>query len=116
MKRMIAIWRRAADLMLSGDYYALTPSHRTAEKWVARQFDCPEAGRGFIQGIRLPACPEESLVVHPEAISPDATYLFENPETGELRELSGQAVLRDGFTFTLARRQGAIWFYGVKAR
>jgi alpha-galactosidase len=116
MKRMIAIWRRAADLMLNGDYYPLTPFHRTAEKWVARQFDRPEAGRGFIQGIRLPACPEESLVVHLEAISPDVTYLFENPETGEVRELSGQAVLRDGFTFALARRQAAIWFYGIKAR
>ncbi len=116
MKRMLAIWRRAADLMLNGDYYPLTPFHRTADKWVARQFDCPESGRGFIQGIRLPACPDESLVVHPEALSPDATYVFENPETGEARELSGQAMLRDGFAFTLAKRQGAIWFYDMKAR
>jgi alpha-galactosidase len=116
MKRMIAIWRRAADLMLNGDYYRLTDLHRTAEKWVARQFDCPETGRGFIQGIRLPGCPEESLSVHPEAVAPEATYLFENPESGELRELPGHAVQRDGFTFTLAKRQGAIWFYSLKSR
>ena len=114
MKKMLGIWRRAAELMLSGDYYPLTPIHRTPEKWVARQFDCPETGRGFIQGIRLPACPEETLVVHPKAIRPDAVYLFENPETGETKELAGHAVERDGFTFALPKRQGAIWFYRLK--
>ena len=78
---------------------------------MARQFDCPEAGKGFIQGIRLPACPEETLVVHPKALRPDVVYLFENPETGETKELAGHAIERDGFTFALPRRQGAIWFY-----
>ena len=114
MKRMLGIWRRAAELVLTGDYYPLTPIHRTPEKWVARQFDCPEIGRGFIQGIRLPACPEETQVVHPKAMHPDAVYLFENPETGETRELSGEALRNHGFTFALPKRQGAIWFYRVK--
>jgi alpha-galactosidase len=114
MKKMLCIWRRAAGLMLNGDYYPLAPIHRTPEKWVARQFDSPETGRGFIQGIRLPTAPEETLTVHPQAIRPDSTYLFENPETGETRELNGCRVIEDGFTFTLAKRQGAIWFYGTK--
>jgi len=114
MKRMLAIWRRAAELMLNGDYYPLTPIHRAADRWVARQFDCPEKGRGFIQGIRLPACPDDSLVVHPKALQPNSGYLFENPESGETRQLTGHAVLRDGFTFDLPKRQGAIWFYRSK--
>ena len=114
VKRMLGIWRRAAELMLAGDYYPLTPIHRTAEKWVARQFDCPETGRGFIQAIRLPACPEETLLARPQAIRPEAVYLFENPESGQTRELTGDAVLRDGFSFALPKREGAIWFYRVK--
>jgi len=114
MKKMLGIWRRAADLMLNGDYIPLTPIHRTPEKWVARQFDRPEEGRGFLQGIRLPACPEDTLVVHPEALRPDSVYVFENPESGETRELTGTVVERDGFTFTLPRREGAVWFYRVK--
>jgi hypothetical protein len=81
---------------------------------VARQFDRPEELRGFIQGIRLPACPEETLLVRPEALRPDAVYVFENPESGEGVELSGQAVLRDGFAFKLLKREGAVWFYRVK--
>jgi alpha-galactosidase len=110
-KRMLVIWRRAAKLMLEGDYFPLTPVHRSAEHWVARQFDCPESGAGFIQGIRLPACPDAELVVHPQAVRPDAVYAFENPETGEAREIPGQALLADGFRISLPKREGAIWFY-----
>ncbi|MFB3893980.1 MAG: alpha-galactosidase [Phycisphaerae bacterium] len=113
MRKMLGIWRRAAGLMLNGDYYPLTPITRSADKWVARQFDCPEEGRGFIQAIRLPECPEETLVVHPQALRPDAHYLFENPESGEIRELEGAAVARDGLAFALPKREGAIWFYQV---
>ena len=53
--KMIGIWRKVADLILTGDYYPLTPYHRLADQWVARQFDRPEEGREFIQAVRLPA-------------------------------------------------------------
>lgn len=109
--KMIAIWRRAADLMLFGDYYPLTPAHRNPEQWVARQFDSPETGRGLVQGIRLPAAPEEKLVVHPQGIRAEANYIFENAETRETRNISGQALIRAGFAFALPARSGAIWFY-----
>jgi alpha-galactosidase len=111
MKRMLAIWRRAAGLMLDGDYYPLTPIHRTPEKWVARQFDCPETGCGFIQGIRLPKAPEESLAVQPHALQSGAVYTFENMETGEVREMTGGELLKKGFTLALPPRSGAVWFY-----
>jgi alpha-galactosidase len=110
-RKMIALWRRAAGLMLHGDYYPLTPFHRSADKWVARQFDCPETGRGLIQGIRLPASPDATLTVHPKGIRSGVTYLFENGETGEKRTVPGDALIRDGFTFELPPRNGAIWFY-----
>ncbi|MEI6970319.1 MAG: NPCBM/NEW2 domain-containing protein [bacterium] len=109
--KMIGVWRRAADLILSGDTYALTPYHRSNRQWVARQFDRPEDGRGFIQAIRLPQAPEESLVIYPRGLKPDAVYRFENPETGETRELSGATLLENGFVCKLPKRAGAIWFY-----
>ena len=112
--KMIGVWRAVADLMLDGDYYPLTPYHRSPDQWVAWQFDRPERGRGFIQGIRLPAAQEEALVVRPRALVPDATYVFENPETGETRELAGVALLRGGFSFALPARAGAIWCYRAK--
>jgi alpha-galactosidase len=109
--KMIAIWRQVADLFLTGDFYPLTPYHRSPDQWVARQFDRPEEGRGFIQAIRLPKAPEESLVVYPRALRPDAAYRFENPETSETRELTGATVHRCGFAFALPPRAGAIWLY-----
>ena len=72
-RKMIAIWRRASDLILYGDYYPHTPFHRSAEQWVAWQFDCPETGCGLVQGIRFPASPQETLTIHPKGIRPDAS-------------------------------------------
>lgn len=110
-RKLIAIWRRAADLMLYGDYYPHTPFHRSADKWVARQFDRPETGYGLLQGIRLPACAEEKLTIYPNGMRPGARYAFEEAETGETRDIEGEVLRREGFTFALPARSGAIWFY-----
>ena len=111
VREMLRIWEKAASLMLEGDYYALTPIHRVPEKWVARQFDCPETGKGFVQAMRLPKAPEGKLLVHPRGLRPEALYTFENPETGEVRKLQGAQVMASGLKFALPPRQGAIWFY-----
>ncbi len=110
-RKMIAIWRRAANLLLHGDYYPLTPFHRSAERWVARQFDTPESGRGLLQAIRLPAAPQASRTLYLHGLRPEAHYRFENPETGDIREADGETLLRAGFTVALPPRSGAIWFY-----
>src|SRR5205085_2222452 len=85
--KMVDLWRRAAGLIQNGDYYALTPFSTSPDKWVARQFDAPETEEGLIQGIRLAACPQESTTVYPKGLSADATYVLENPERGETREM-----------------------------
>jgi len=110
-REMIAVWRRAANLLLYGDYYPHTPFRTSPNEWVVWQFDDPASGRGFIQGIRLPGCPEEQFTVHPQKICAEATYRLENAETGEIEELAGAALAREGFTLTLPPRSGAIWFY-----
>ncbi len=110
-KKMIAIWRRASGLILHGDYYPHTPFHRSKDEWVAWQFDSPEMGQGFLQAIRLPASEKGTLTIHPKGIDPSVMYLFENPETGETREITGKEVVRIGFTLALPPRTGAIWFY-----
>ena len=109
--KMIAIWRRASDLILYGDYYPQTAFHRGPDQWVAWQFDRPEEGRGFLQAIRLPAASETALTIHPKGIDPNATYLFENGETAETRTIGGRELVEAGFTMALPPRSGAIWFY-----
>lgn len=109
--KLLTIWRKAADLMLFGDYYPHTPPQRSVDSWVAHQFDRPESGNGLLQAIRLPAAPQEMLTIYPQAIDPTANYCFENLETGESVELAGSKLGEIGFTFALPARSGAIWFY-----
>ncbi|HEY3342216.1 MAG TPA: hypothetical protein VGK81_09370, partial [Anaerolineae bacterium] len=114
IRKMISVWRKAVDTMLHGDYYPLTPFHKDAAKWVAWQFDRPEAGDGFVQGIRLPAAVEETLTLHLKGIQPDATYVFTNDESGERKVIAGEALIHDGFSLALPARSGAIWFYHLE--
>ena len=110
-RKMINIWRRASGPILYGDYYPHTPFQRSAQEWVAWQFNRPETGCGLVQAIRFPASPEETMTIHPNGIHPDAAYFFENAETGETRDILGRDLMDDGFTFALPARSGAIWFY-----
>ncbi|MHB9024241.1 MAG: alpha-galactosidase [Armatimonadota bacterium] len=111
---MIALWRRAVGLLLFGDYYPLTPFNRRPDEWVAQQFDRPEESRGFLQAIRFPQAPNETLTIHPRALKQEAVYCLENAETGESRDIAGEELQRDGFTFALSPRSGALWFYRVR--
>lgn len=43
---MIEVWCSAANLLLSGDYYAHMPFHKDAGQRVVWQFNRPEAGCG----------------------------------------------------------------------
>lgn len=110
-RQLIAIWRRAAPLLLHGDYYPCTAFSRSPEQWVAWQFDWPEIGEGLLQGIRHSACPEETFTIRPQGLDPEADYLLENPETDDRLRLSGAALLRDGLALSLSPRSGALWFY-----
>jgi alpha-galactosidase len=112
--KMIGIWRKAANIMLHGDYYPLTQFSKSNEKWLVWQFDIPENKKGLIQGIRFADCPEENITVFPKAFCSNRTYVFENPETQEIIEFSGSNITQDGFTFKLSKRSAAIWFYKVK--
>jgi alpha-galactosidase len=115
--QMIGIWRRAAQLVVEGDYHPLTPAGRSDTGWVAAQFNRPPdlAGRGapdgFIQAIRLAHCDQPTLKVMLAGLRMDATYLLENPETGQQREVKGASLAQDGLVFDNPRRSGSIWFY-----
>ena len=115
--QMIGIWRQAGELMVEGDYYALTPPGRSDTDWVAWQFDRPAAlaGRaaadGFVQAIRLAQAEQPTLKVALQGLRPDASYLLEDAETGERREVKGASLAQDGLVFDLPRRSGSIWFY-----
>lgn len=111
VRRMLAIWRRAAPLLLDGDFYALTPPGRSGKEWVGRQFCSRDGGQGFLQAIRHAGSDEANQVLRPRRLRPEAQYSLEEAETGEHRELLGSALLEQGLRLDLPARRGSIWFY-----
>lgn len=109
--KLIAIWRRAAEFLLFGDYYPLTPFHKESEEWVSYQFERPELKRGFVQAIRLPDAQEPEIIIKMKNIKLEAHYQFKDPESGQMRVISGDELLDGGFRFALPTRSGQIWFY-----
>lgn len=109
--KMIAIWRRAAPLVLRGYYYALTPPGRTGTEWVGRQFCSADGHSGFVQLIRHARCKETACHVSLRRVRAERRYRFEEAESGIWRECAGNELAEDGFDLELAPRSGSIWFY-----
>ena len=108
---MYEVWNCASDLLLESDFYALTEYSKSPESFYSIQFDCPEKGKGYIQGIRNTRCPHESWTVYPQGFEPGGSYAFENLETGEAFTKTGDELLEHGFTMAMPKRTGYIWFY-----
>lgn len=111
VRKMVGVWRRAAELLQDSDYYPLTPPGRTGREWVGRQFCDYDERVGFIQVIRLSQSEESRIVVYPRRLSADAHYLMEEAESGQRLRVSGAALNSEGFTVELPPRSGSIWFY-----
>ncbi|MDF2685802.1 MAG: hypothetical protein K0S55_983, partial [Clostridia bacterium] len=106
---MQPIWHEAAELMLTGDYYPLTECRKSPGDYYAMQFDDINTGCGFIQIVRNTQVKEDSITLYPFA-DEDAVYRFSNREDGKTMTVSGNE-LKNGFTVTIPKRSGVIWFY-----
>ena len=112
-KRTIAaekLWRRAADLMLRGDYEPLTECRKDPGDWYAVRFD--DNGEGFVQVIRNRAAEADRFTVTFRA-DPEKTYVFEDVNGGPLA-VTGAEIRDKGFAVTLPKRTGKVLFYHVK--
>jgi len=113
---MLAIWEKAAELILHGDYYPHTSPEMDAGGHMIRQFHDPAGDRGFIQCITHPESGEKSIVLRPMALGTDTAYIFDNLETGERFGKSGGEMAAGGFTLALSGRDACIWFYEAKIK
>ncbi|MCR4905886.1 MAG: alpha-galactosidase [Clostridiales bacterium] len=105
------IWRRAAQMMLRGDYEPLTECRKDPGDWYAMRFDCGE--EGFVQFIRNRASEENRFSVPFRAI-PGKTYVFDNSTDGTVFERTSDELTRDGLGISLPKRTGVVLFYRVK--
>lgn len=118
VRKMTGIWHSIAELLLEGDYYALTPAGRTGKEWVIWQFNRPgdlHHDEGFVQAIRLAGSADRTAEARLKSLDPDAIYVLREAETGESRELPGASLMEEGLLFDLPRRSGSIWCYQRKS-
>ena len=108
--KMDEIWREAAEIELSGDYYPITECRADAHDWYAMQFDDPVRRRGFVQAIRNTLAEEESFILKLPCVHGGAVYTLVDKESGKTLTLSANE-LKDGLTVSLPKRSGVVYFY-----
>ena len=108
--RMHKIWREAAELEMSGDYYPITKCRGDARDWYAMQFDHEEEKRGFVQVIRNTLAEEERYLLRLPCVCDGAAYTLCDRESGKSFTYSASE-LREGIEIILSRRIAVINFY-----
>lgn len=108
-RQMQPIWRKAAELMLSGDYYPLTECRESQEDFYAMAFYDPEAGKGFLNVVSNNRNPETGFTAVLDMLEPEAAYTLTEAESGQTRQFTG-AALAKGLEVTLPPRSGVIYF------
>lgn len=110
-RKMIPIWRKAAEYELKGDFYQLTNGE---SGWYAVQFHDPDTDSGFIEVIRTGEATDTHINVYPYIV-PNTKYVFKNPVTGDMKR-GDSTGLDGGFTFFNPNKKGEIWFYETRTK
>lgn len=108
------IWDKAAPYTLTGNFYLLTELRKSSEDYFSIQFYDEDDESGIIQVIRNTRCEKESVTVFPRQFEEGEVYLFESPEFNGSFEATGKEIIQNGFTVSIPKRSGEIWFYKVK--
>lgn len=108
-RKMHPIWRKAAQLMLSCDYYPLTICRQSREDFYAMAFYSPENGNGFLNVVSNNNNPETRFVAKLDMLEPECSYILTEAETEASRQFTG-AQLASGLPVDLPKRSGILYF------
>ena len=101
----------------SCDFYPLENGGWSYEHggWAAYRYDRPEQNDGIVMVFRRPgsSCVTSSYVL--EGLSPAASYIVTDIDTGETREISGKTLAEQGLEVTVpGRREIKVFMYKMK--
>ena len=108
-RRFHPVWRKAAHLELTCDYYPLTECRKSAADWYAMQFDGER--EGFLQIIRNVQVTSDSITLKNLRVDPTKTYVFTDPLGKRTLTVDGATLAAEGWSDQLPPRSGVIWFY-----
>ena len=108
-RRFHPVWRKAAKLELTCDYYPLTECRKSTEDWYAMQFDGET--EGFVQIIRNVRVKADSITLKNLHVDTTKTYTFTDELGHRTFTVPGAKLAAEGFSDKLPHRSGVIWFY-----
>ncbi len=108
-RRFHPVWRKAAKLELTCDYYPLTECRKCTADWYAMQFDGED--EGFVQIIRNVRVPHERITLTNLHIDETKTYTFTDELGKRSFTVTGKRLAEEGFSDVLPHRSGVVWFY-----
>jgi len=107
LRRLTAQWRAIAGGYF-GDFYPLTEYSTAKDSWMAWQFDCPEAGKGFVQAFRREKCIFEAGRLRLQCLDPAARYEVCDLDAGKPQQVSGRELTARGLLVTIPEQPGAV--------
>ncbi len=107
LRRLVGQWRKAAPILLNGDYYPLTSWSAAGDAWMAWQFDWPENNQGVVQAFRRPDSPYESARFRLCGLGAAAQYAVTDPDQERTFQMTGRELMETGLLVTLKNRPAA---------
>jgi len=107
---MLPVWRKAAELMIGTDYYALTKVSGSSDEFYAVQFYDPQKKNGVLIFLNGATAKETEFTVKLRGLCADTTYRLTSNETKAELRLSGKELM-DDFAVSMAAHTGDVWFY-----
>ncbi len=108
-RRFHPVWRRAAEMELSCDYYPLTECRKDEKDVYAMQFD--GENEGFVQIIRNIGVTDGKVCLKNLHVEEGKVYTFYDELGGRTLTLASDCLTSEGFCDDLPPRSGVIWFY-----
>ncbi len=109
-RKMLPIWRRAAEIELHGDFYPQMVSTQSHTDFFCIHFFDPKKEEGFVLFIRNRDCEEASFTATLALTEGD--YTVEDPVSGETYEASSASLKT--VKATLEKRAGKLLFFTKK--
>lgn len=91
VQRSIALQKRLRPLVL-GDFYPTLPHTADLNHWFAHQFHRSDLDAGFVIAFRRAKCAEVTVNLPVGGVKPTGRYVVTDVDTGETRELTGDAL------------------------
>ncbi len=107
LRHLTLQWKQVADCYF-GDFYPLTEYSTRQDAWMAWQFHLPEEGKGFVQAFRREKCVFLVGQLKLCGLQPQARYRVTDLDAGSSYDATGQELMKDGLTVTIADQPGSV--------